>query len=187
MEEASAMASVNLLYAHPYPSRSRAGRALLDAVRDLPFVKVRALYSLYPDFAIDVAAEQAALSASDVLVWQSPFYWYGAPALLHLWFEKVLTRGWAYGHGGDQLRGKRVLWVTTTGADDQAYRHGAMHGHPFESFVPAMRQTAAFCGMHWEPPIVVHHAHHLTKDALTESAQEYRRRLETLVREHRDG
>lgn len=171
---------VTLLYAHPYPQRSRAGRALLEAVADLPFVDVRALYSLYPDFAIDVEAERSALLASEVVVWQSPFYWYGAPAMLHLWFEKVLARGFAYGAGGDRVRGKRVLWVTTTGAPSSAYRPGALHGHPFESFVPAFRQTAVFCGMEWEPPIVVHHAHQLDDAALAEAAGAYRKRLEAL-------
>ncbi len=174
------VARVTLLYAHPYPQRSRAGRVLLDAVRGLPFVDVRALYSLYPDFAIDVEAEQRALLASDVIVWQSPFYWYGAPAMLHHWFEKVLARGWAYGSGGDKLRGKRVLWVTTTGAPDSAYRPGAMHGHPFDAFVPAFQQTAVFCGMRWEEPIVVHHAHQLGDEKLAAAAAEYRRRLEAL-------
>ena len=51
-----------IVRAHPYPQRSRAGRALLEAVHDLPDLEVRSLYDLYPDFDIDVAAEQAALA-----------------------------------------------------------------------------------------------------------------------------
>lgn len=168
---------VTVLYAHPYPDRSRANRALLGAVESLPGVSVRSLYRLYPDFAVDVAAEQAALAAADAVVWQCPFYWYSVPALLALWFEKVLAHGWAYGRGGDALRGKRALWVTTTGAPASAYRPGAMHGRPFEEYAPPVEQTARFCGMRWEPPIVVHGAERIDDAALGDRAAAYRARL----------
>jgi glutathione-regulated potassium-efflux system ancillary protein KefF len=170
-------ASTVVLYAHPYPDRSRAGRALIEAVRDLPHVSVRVLYSLYPDFFVDVEEEQAALVAAENIVWQTPFYWYGMPALMHLWIEKVLADGWAYGPDARALAGKRVLWVTTTGAREAAYQPGAMHGYPFETFVPAVEQTARFCGMRWDAPIVVHGAHRISKHELDARAAEYRHRL----------
>jgi glutathione-regulated potassium-efflux system ancillary protein KefF len=170
-----------LIYAHPYPDRSRANRALLAGVRDLPNVETRPLYDLYPDFAIDVDAERAALLRADIVVWQAPFYWYGLPALLHLWVEKVLAHGWAYGAGGTAVRGKTALWVATTGAPEAAYRPGQMHGHPFEAFVPAVSQTARFCGMRWSgPPLVLHGAHRVSEAELAEAAVRYRARLEAL-------
>jgi glutathione-regulated potassium-efflux system ancillary protein KefF len=171
---------IALIHAHPYPDRSRAGRALLDGVRDLPDLDLRSLYSLYPDFAIDVEAEQRALERAEIVVWQSPFYWYGLPALLHLWIEKVMAHGWAYA-GGDAVRGKTAFWVTTTGAPHAAYRPGQMHGHSFDTFVPPVSQTAIFCGMRWTPPLVVHAAHRIGDAELGHAAREYRRRLETLA------
>jgi glutathione-regulated potassium-efflux system ancillary protein KefF len=153
---------------------------LLDGVRDLPDLEVRTLYALYPDFAIDVEAEQRALVQADIVVWQSPFYWYGLPALLHLWIEKVLAHGWAYA-GGDAVRGKTTFWVTTTGAPASAYRPGEMHGHAFDAFVPAISQTARFCGMHWAMPLVVHGAHRIADSDLQQAAKNYRLRLEKLA------
>lgn len=168
-----------VLYGHPYPHRSRAGRLLLNEVRDLPQLAVRSLYDLYPDFNIDVAAEQEALLAANLIVWQAPFYWYGLPSLFALWFEKVLTHGWAYGEGGRALVGKAALWVTTTGGPPETYRPEGLHGHPFSAFVPAIAQTAHFCGMRWlDPPIVVHGAHRLSADELHTEARRYRRRLQ---------
>ncbi|MCP0855302.1 NAD(P)H-dependent oxidoreductase, partial [Salmonella enterica subsp. enterica serovar Give] len=35
-------------------------------------VEMRSLYHLYPDFNIDVAAEQEALSRASLIVWQHP-------------------------------------------------------------------------------------------------------------------
>jgi len=162
---------------------------LLDGVRDLPGLRVRSLYALYPDFDIDVAAEQQALIEADVVVWQGPFYWYGVPSLLSHWFEKVLAQGWAYGEGKAALRGKDALWVTTTGAPDTAYQAGAIHGHPFAAFVPAISQTARFCGMNWiDPPFVVHGAHRISVGDLRQAAIRYRSRLETLTQGDRlDG
>lgn len=61
----AAQGNIVLVHAHPYPRRSRANKALLEAVEDLPGVSVRSLYDRYPDFAIDVDAEKAALTAAE--------------------------------------------------------------------------------------------------------------------------
>ncbi len=174
---ARAMARVYLVYAHPYPNRSRAGRSLLASVGSLEGVKVRSLYERYPDFSIDVAAEQDALLEAELVVWQHPVYWYGPPPLMSLWFEKVLARGWAYGKGGDAVRGKSCLWVPTTGGDDAAYREGGMHGHTFDKFIPPVEQTARFCGMLWQAPLILHGSHHATDEQLRDRGLEYRARV----------
>jgi glutathione-regulated potassium-efflux system ancillary protein KefF len=177
------MTSINLIFAHPYRDRSRANRALLGAVDDMAAVEVRALYDLYPDFDIDVEREQEALVRASVIVWQHPMYWYSVPSLLKHWIDKVLTRGFAYGQGGEALKGKKCLWVTTTGGTPSAFTPEGHHGHPFESFVPPIEQTARFCSLEWEKPIVVHGAHTITSSALNDAAKAYRGRLEALARE----
>ena len=175
------MARIALIYSHPYPNRSHAGRALLGAVSNLEGLKVRSLYERYPDFSIDVAKEQALLREAELVVWQYPVFWYGPPPLMSLWFEKVLARGWAYGKGGDALRGKSCLWVPTTGGDDNAYREGGMHGHSFDKFIPPVEQTARFCGMSWLTPLILHGSHHATDEQLAERGREYRRCLSTFL------
>jgi glutathione-regulated potassium-efflux system ancillary protein KefF len=169
--------TIAVIYAHPYPNRSRTGRLLLSSVSGLEKVTVRSLYERYPDFSIDVEAEQNVLREAALIVWQHPVYWYGTPPLLSLWFEKVLARGWAYGKGGDALRDKACLWVPTTGGDADAYREGGMHGHAFEKFIPPVEQTARFCGMRWLPPLIVHGSHHATEDQLRERGLEYKQLL----------
>lgn len=176
-----------LLYAHPYPQHSRAGKALLDAVRDLPDVEVRSLYDLYPDFDIDVGAEQEALTRAALVVWLHPLYWYSVPAMLKHWFDVVLLRGWAYGKDGTALRGKRCLWVPTTGGDDGDYAPSGMHQHTFDKFIPAIEETARFCGMRWEPPLIVHGAHKITDAELAAAAQRLRARLQGFRREIEDA
>ncbi len=64
--------------------------------------------SCTPDFNIDINAEQRALERADLVVLQHPMQWYSFPPLLKLWIDKVLEHGWAYGHDGNALVGKRL-------------------------------------------------------------------------------
>lgn len=84
-----------------------------------------ALYQLYPDFNIDIAAEQAALARADLVIWQHPMQWYSVPPLLKLWMDKVLAHGWAYGHNGIALRGKSLMWAVTTGGGESHFDIGS--------------------------------------------------------------
>jgi glutathione-regulated potassium-efflux system ancillary protein KefF len=168
---------IALLYAHPHPARSRANRALLDAVRTLPGLTMRSLYDIYPDFDIDIDAERKLLTEAELIVWQHPLMWYSAPALLKLWFDKVLAHGWAHGEGGDALKEKPCLWVTTTGAPPADYTITGKHAHPFAAFAPVIEMTARYCGMHWLPPIVVHGAHLIEEATLQDHALQYRNTL----------
>lgn len=172
-----------VLFAHPYPDRSRANRVLLDALQGASGLDVRRLFDLYPDFDIDVEAEQAALMRARALVFQHPLYWYSVPGLLKHWFDKVLVRGFAYGPGGRALIGKRCLWVATTGGDSASYAAGAVHGRAFTEYVPVVEQTARFCGMEWEPPLILHGAHRISEAELASFAAQYRARVDGLARE----
>ncbi len=166
-----------IVYAHPYPKHSRACAALVAAVRELPGVKVRSLYDLYPDFDIDVAAEQQALTEAKLVVWLHPIYWYSVPAMLKHWFDVVLSRGWAYNAGGNALRGKPCLWVASAGGDENGYSSEGIHMVSFDKFTPPIEQTARFCGMPWLEPIVVHGSHSVADTEIDAAAEKFRVRL----------
>jgi glutathione-regulated potassium-efflux system ancillary protein KefG len=172
---------VLLVLAHPAFERSRANRALVRAALGSPGVSVRDLYELYPDFIIDVPAEQAALTHHGAIVLQYPVYWYATPALLKEWLDLVWLHGFAYGRGGEALKGKRLMIACTTGGGPDAYEPGAMHGFPFETFLKPMEQTAALCGMIWEKPFVVHGAIVKTPEALAAEAERFHKRLLSLA------
>jgi len=44
-----------------------------------------------------------------MIVFHHPFYWYSSPAILKEWQDLVLEYGFAYGHEGTALRGKKSL------------------------------------------------------------------------------
>jgi len=78
-------------------------------------------------------------------------------------------------------RADAACGVTTTGADADSYSPTGMHAHPFEAFVPVVRQTAQFCGMIWPDPIIVHGAHRLAAAELAGEDARYRARLAALL------
>jgi len=172
--------SILIVYAHPAPHASRVNRRLAQAARALPHTEVHELYERYPDFYIDVAAEQARLAAADHVVFVHPIQWYSAPALLKEWVDVVLQPGWAYGKEGKALAGKTYWLVTTTGSAQDAYSAGGPHGRPFDDYLPQFRQTAALCGMRWEEPLVLHGAHLVDDAALEAHVAAFLARLEQL-------
>lgn len=166
-----------LLYAHPGAHRSRINQQLWQQVQNLPGVCARDLYELYPDFDVDRVAEQALLRAAELVVMQHPIYWYSVPPLLKQWMDTVLTRGFAYGAGGDALRGKDLLQVVSTGGPAQAYRRGAAHGFPLTELLRPIEQTAAFCGMRYLPPMVLQGSREHDDEQVRAHAARYRKRL----------
>ncbi len=171
---------VVVIFAHPYPQRSRACAALLASIRELPGLEVRSLYDLYPDFDIDVPAEQAVLERASLVIWLAPLYWYSVPAMMKHWFDEVLLGGWAHGVDGEALKGKHCLWATTTGGIEKYAMDGA-HAHPFEAFVPVVEQTARYCHMKWMEPFVVHDSNDLTDEKLVAAGERLRKRIEAHV------
>jgi len=175
-------AEILVLVAHPELEQSRANRRLLDAALALQNdgggrVAVRDLYALYPDYLIDVDAEQAALAAAQLVVWQHPIRWYGMPPLMKLWCDDVLAFGWAYGPGGTMLRGKDVWLVASTGGAEDSYRPDGYNRYFFDAFVPPYEQTAALCGIRFLPPLVLHGAHRASDAELAAHAATYARKL----------
>lgn len=164
-----------IIYAHPWPQRSHANKRMIEHAGTLSGVEIHSLYELYPDFDIDIAAEQEALSRAQLVIWQHPMQWYSVPPLMKLWIDKMLTHGWAYGHGGTALQGKSLLWAVTTGGGES---HFALGDHPgFAVLGQPLQATALYCGMTWLPPFTTHHAFTCDDEVLSAQARHYQQRL----------
>ena len=155
-------------FAHPRLDESRVNQALADALRQLPGVTWNDLYQRYPDFDVDVDAEQAQLLDHQVLICLHPLYWYSCPPLLKQWIDLVLEHGWAYGSQGKQLVGKTWLQVVTTGGPAEAYQASGAHRHRLGEFLSPFEQTARLCGMEWREPHAIHGTHRLSQARLNQ-------------------
>jgi glutathione-regulated potassium-efflux system ancillary protein KefG len=175
------MPRVLVLFAHPRLEKSRANRRLLAHLPADERIRFVDLYDRYPDFNIDIAAEQAQLAAHDAVVWHHPLYWYSVPPLVKQWIDLVLAFGWAYGPGGVAMRGKTLCHVVTTGGAEAAYRREGMHGWTLAEFMRPLERTATLCGMTWLPPFAVHGTHRLSDDDLDAAGRRYAQLLTGLA------
>jgi len=173
------MSDILILVAHPQQEQSSVNRALMQSVRSagLPGIELRDLYALYPDYLIDVAAEQAALAPARLVVWQHPIHWYGMPPLMKLWLDEVFSFGWAYGPGGLALQGKDLWLVASTGGPAESYRPDSYNRYFFDAFLPPYEQTAVLAGMRFLPPLLLHGAHRADEAQLAAHADTYLQRL----------
>jgi glutathione-regulated potassium-efflux system ancillary protein KefF len=156
------MSDILLIAAHPHLEHSRVNRTLMNAAATVDRVEVRDLYALYPDYLIDVAAEQVALARAQLVIWQHPLHWYHMPPLMKLWVDEVLAFGWSYGPQGHALRGKDLWLIASTGGTEESYRPDGYNRYHFDAFLPPYEQTATLCGMRFLPPLVLHGAHHIS-------------------------
>ncbi len=189
----AAAADIYVIAAHPAWRESRVNRPLMETAKGLPRAVVQDLYSSYPDYAIDVAAEQAALARASLVVLLHPIQWYSMPALQKLWLDEVLTYGWAYGGGsedpeagtpsstgqGRALQGKDLWLVATTGGPESSYHPEGYNRYFFDAFLPPYEQTAALCGMRFLPPLVLHGAHSVDGATVSAHVGMFRQRLQS--------
>jgi len=105
----------------------------------------------------DVAAEQGKLRRADALVVQFPLWWYGMPAILKGWFDRVFVSGFAFGkdpHTGRRLRfeqgpfvGTRALAVITLGDREASIGPRGKSGELTELLFGLLHGTFAYTGM----------------------------------------
>ena len=169
---------VLVIAAHPHLEHSRINRRLMRAAAEsAATVQVRDLYALYPDYLIDIDAEQALLKTARLIVWQHPIHWYSMPPLMKLWVDDVLAFGWAYGPDGTALRGKDLWLVATTGGPEDSYHPDSYNRYFFDAFLPPYEQTAALCGMRFLPPLMLHGAHRADEAEVAAHVGVYAQRL----------
>ncbi|MFI0408846.1 NAD(P)H-dependent oxidoreductase [Actinomadura sp. 3N508] len=115
--------------------------------------------------APDIRAEQDKIDWADALVVQFPLWWFGMPAILKGWFDRVFVQGFAFGVTDDQgrtlrygaggLAGRRALVVTTAGARPTGLGPRGVHGDAEDVLFPLLHGTLFYTGMDVLPPLVV--------------------------------
>lgn len=181
------MNNVLIVSGHPNLAQSVANQTILNTLAaQLPEAEIRKLDSLYPDYQIDVAAEQAAISNADLMVWQFPFHWYAMPALMKKWLDDVFLHGFAHGSTA-KIAGKKLLISLTAGAPKGLYAKDALMRHEMEDYFAAFESTAALCGLELLPPVYLNGVSYVGRDEAAIAAQQaeaqgYAERLAAQIR-----
>jgi len=106
----------------------------------------------------DVRAEQAKLAEADLLVLQFPLWWYGMPAILKGWFDRVFVNGFAFGvrdpetgrtlkYGEGGLAGRRALVITTAGDRPTSFLPRGLNGDIESLLFPLLHGTLWYAGI----------------------------------------
>ncbi|MYW63462.1 flavodoxin family protein [Streptomyces sp. SID8379] len=142
------------------------------------------------ELSADIRAEIEKIAWADVLVFHFPLWWFGPPAILKGWFDRVLVQGLGFGvkaadghtrrYGDGGLAGKRALVVTSVGARPSGFGPRGIHGHVDEVLFPLLHGTFWYTGMAPLEPFVAYGAdRHGAADYARTSAA-LRERLRTL-------
>lgn len=140
----------------------------------------------------DIRAEQDKLRWADAVVVQFPLWWYGMPAILKGWFDRVFVRGFAFGvtdsegrarrYGDGLLAGKRAMVVVTAGAREASLGPRGINGELNALLFPLQHGTLWYSGISVVPPLLVPGADRASASTYRESAHRLGERLRQLPR-----
>jgi glutathione-regulated potassium-efflux system ancillary protein KefG len=102
--------------------------------------------------------------------------------MLKEWQDLVLEYGYAYGKGGEALKGKSLMNAITTGGPAEAYKPEGNNRFTVRQFLAPFDQTARLCNMTYLAPFVVHRSLMILEDSQCRPfAEDYRALIESLV------
>jgi len=134
--------------------------------------------------APDIAAELEKVKWADLIVFNFPIYWYGMPAIMKGWIDRVFVSGLCYGgrriydRGG--LAGKRAMLVVSLGGQEHMFGPDAIHGDIELLLRPIQRGMLGYVGLTVLPPFIAWHVPYLSQEAREAILDDYRDRLDTL-------
>lgn len=110
-------------------------------------------------FAPDVAAEIAKLERADLLILQFPMWWFGFPAVLKGWVDRVFAAGVIYGRdvgmfSKGRFVGRRAMLSFTTGGAPATYGPTGLYGAADVILWPMQNGILNFVGYSVLPPFM---------------------------------
>jgi NAD(P)H dehydrogenase (quinone) len=113
----------------------------------------------------DVAREQDKLLSADAVIFQFPLWWFGFPAILKGWVDRIFAYGLAYGYrdagnryryGEGGLAGRRALLSVAVGGPEADYGPRGINGPIEQLLFPITHGTLFFAGMSVLPTFTVY-------------------------------
>lgn len=132
-------------------------------------------------FAPDVRGEQDKLLRADFLIFQFPLWWFGLPAILKGWVDRVFAAGLIYGGGrwysNGILKGKRAMLSLTTGGPATIYSPRGLNGDMDSLLFPIQHGMLYFVGFDVLPPFVAYGVSRCTQEQRQDTLRDYAERV----------
>ncbi|MCX6137859.1 MAG: NAD(P)H-dependent oxidoreductase [Ignavibacteriales bacterium] len=138
-------------------------------------------------FSPEIETEIAKIEWCDLMIWQFPLWWFGLPAVLKGWVDRVFAMGRAYGggkvYGTGVFREKRAMLSLTTGGPEQSYVKGGFNGDMNGILRPIHRGMLQFVGFDVLAPHVVYGPARLSEEERELQLLKYGERLRGIEKE----
>lgn len=140
----------------------------------------------------DIVAEQNKLRWADAVILQFPLWWFGLPAILKGWVERVYAYGFAYGvgehsdqHWGDRygegsMAGKRAMLMVTTGGWASHYAPRGINGSLEAILFPIQHGILFYPGFEVLEPYVLHRTSRVDEAGFAAACTALEQRLDGL-------
>ncbi len=165
-------------------------RRNFTSVRDAVYLKQQveeAHASAVGGFAPEIAAELDRLERCDALILQFPLWWFGMPAILKGWVDRVFAMGRVYGGGKWYERGafagKRAMISMTTGGPPSMYDGFGLNPSLDAVVRPIQHGILWFTGFEPLPPFVAWGPARATDAQRAAMLEAYAARMRTLFRD----
>jgi NAD(P)H dehydrogenase (quinone) len=135
--------------------------------------------------APDIVAEQDKLRWAELVILQFPLWWFGMPAILKGWADRVFARGFAYvagrKYGTGLLRGKLAMVSVTTGTSADTYAPDGIDGDILTVLWPIHNGLFRYTGFDVLEPFVAYMPGRIGPDERAAQLAAYRARLLALA------
>ena len=138
-------------------------------------------------FALEIEDELQKIEACDLMILQFPLWWFGLPAPMKGWIDRVFAMGRTYGGGHfydtGVFRGRKAMLSLTTGGPQEAYLPGGFNGDINGILKPIQRGMLEFVGFSVLAPHICYGPAHLTDTERRQQLERYCNRLRTIEEE----
>jgi NAD(P)H dehydrogenase (quinone) len=138
-------------------------------------------------FAPELETEIRKLETADLVILQFPLWWFGLPAIMKGWVDRVFAMGRAYGRGRiyekGHFLGKRALLSLTTGGFQASYITGGEEGDILGILRPIHRGIFRFTGFDVLAPSIFYGPARVEESVRAGWLLEYTERLKAIERE----
>ncbi|KAM4614085.1 NAD(P)H dehydrogenase [quinone] 1 [Discoglossus pictus] len=135
----------------------------------------------------DIVEEQKKIEAADLVIFQFPLYWFGLPAILKGWVERVLCMGFAYTfqtmYSNGPFKKKKALLSFTTGAMQPMCSPKGLNGDINVVLWPIQNGILNFCGFQVLEPQISYAVAHVSQEARTQVLEDWKKRLAKICEE----
>ncbi|MCX2698553.1 NAD(P)H-dependent oxidoreductase [Ochrobactrum chromiisoli] len=131
--------------------------------------------------APDIQAEIEKVRAADFIIFQFPVWWFGMPAILKGWADRVFARGFAYIAGRKydtgMFKGKLAMVAATTGTSADTYAPDGIDGDILTVLWPIHNGLFRYSGFDVLPPFIAYMPGRVGDDGRTAYLEAFRKRL----------